>query len=359
MLVLVPRFARARCRRYRNKCEFTIGLGENDAITVGHLLGAYVEGTVTVVEPAECVHLSPIAKALAQIFQDFLRQSALPIHDRVTHIGFWRLMTVRTSLENEAMVIVTVQDTDEEKAAIEAELAKLGDYMKEHAAKGAVALSSLFVNNNTSMSGASSDSEPGRLIFGKPFIIEKMGNFSFQVAPEAFFQVNTKGAETLLEVVRTQCDQLNPTTTLLDVCCGTGTIGISLSQSVRRVIGMDICAEAIVNAKANMALNGITNCDFRAASAEDAIADVMEMCESDDEKDKGNVVAIVDPPRSGLHKNVIRHLRRSTMIEQLIYISCNIGGTALSGPILAILTDLTWLCVGIRRCAVLPSPIRA
>lgn len=160
-------------------------------------------------------------------------------------------------------------------------------------------------------------------------------------------------------VVRDACPALTDRTTLLDICCGTGTIGILLAKSVQRVIGVDICPEAIDNARRNATLNGVTNCTYMAAKAEDVIRDVMSTyvdsvpagggaaaaaavdtsgggrasTSTEDAEGlgsgsgtHGNVVAVVDPPRAGLHKDVVQHIRRHDGIGHLIYISCSLGG---------------------------------
>jgi tRNA (uracil-5-)-methyltransferase len=165
-------------------------------------------------------------------------------------------------------------------------------------------------------------------------------------------------------------------TLLLDVCCGTGTIGLTLAKNVKTVLGIDVVASAIEDARANASLNGIDNCDWIVAKAEDALPALFneyaplvmpkkityssehatsesqvpssEVSDSDDglpiyideglrktsvkprsldkcaeDYEYDDIVAIVDPPRAGLHKSVLHALRKQTGLRRIVYISCN------------------------------------
>eukprot|EP00741_Cyanophora_paradoxa_P012784 tig00020629_g12348.t1 len=146
----------------------------------------------------------------------------------------------------------------------------------------------------------------------------RLFDLKFRISPSAVFQlqVNTKCAEVLYGKLREWAD-LGPGTTLLDVCCGTGTIGLVMSRSEERVIGVDIVEEAIEDARSNAALNGIHNCSFMAGRAEKVLPGVVAGLPP------GPVVAIVDPPRSGLHNDVIRALRGCPKVERVLYVSCS------------------------------------
>lgn len=87
-----------------------------------------------------------------------------------------------------------------------------------------------------------------------------------------------------------------PNTTVLDICCGTGTIGLCMARSVRRVIGLELNEDAIKDARFNAELNQITNIEFHCGRAEQLISQILNKLGSED----GDVVAILDPPRNGL-----------------------------------------------------------
>lgn len=108
-------------------------------------------------------------------------------------------------------------------------------------------------------------------------------------------------------------------TLLFDICCGTGTIGITLARHVSKVIGIDNVRESVDDARANAALNGITNCEYVCSKAEDALGGLLDKHAHQYQE----VIAIVDPPRAGLHKDVCKAILRCAAVRRLVYISCN------------------------------------
>lgn len=111
--------------------------------------------------------------------------------------------------------------------------------------------------------------------------------------------------------------QLDQDSTVLDVCCGTGTIGISLAKRVKKVIGIEMCQEAVEDAKVNAKSNGLTNIEFHCGKAEDVFPNILNALVSP------NITAIVDPPRAGLHSKVILAIRRAAHLKRLVYVACN------------------------------------
>lgn len=119
---------------------------------------------------------------------------------------------------------------------------------------------------------------------------------TFRISPEAFFQVNTQGAEVLYS---SAIELLKPTenTTLVDVCCGTGTIGLCFAKHSGQVLGLEMIPDAVTDAKANAKVNGIENVEFFEGKAEDILGAVIKKAKNED------VIAVVDPPRAGLRKD--------------------------------------------------------
>ncbi|KAJ8434168.1 hypothetical protein Cgig2_009735 [Carnegiea gigantea] len=240
---------------------------------------------------------------------------------------------------------------------------------------------------------ANSESEVVKT-FNETRIHDYIGNLRFSISPTAFFQVNTLAAEKLYSLAGDWA-RLGPDTLLFDVCCGTGTIGLTLANRVGMVVGIEMNASAVSDAQRNAEINGIANCKFICAKAEDVMGSLLkeyldtpqqqdedsnssandeqqneeadngtisvdnksdpqkclkgESTEADhshvsnksteDEQNSGrsstvdgcstmgprfkNIVAIVDPPRSGLHPIVIKALRTHPRLRR--YISCNPG----------------------------------
>merc|ERR1719450_1060025 len=154
------------------------------------------------------------------------------------------------------------------------------------------------------------------LLSGPASIQESLLSRQFSISPQAFFQVNTPAAELLYQLAGDVAD-LNSKTTLVDVCCGTGTIGLCLSDKVRNVVGVDIVPEAIRDAQKNAELNKVTNCKYYTGKAEDILINILR------DIDNKDIVAIVDPPRAGLHQKALSAIRNTLAIKKLVYISCD------------------------------------
>lgn len=146
---------------------------------------------------------------------------------------------------------------------------------------------------------------------GKSNIIAKLQNFSFLISSEAFFQVNLNQTVKLYNKVL-EYAQLKRTDLVLDLYCGTGTIGIFLSPYCKKVLGIEINSEAIKNANENKKLNNISNIDFMVGDTKDLIKKVNF---------KPSVI-VVDPPRSGLDESVIADVIKLSP-ERLVYVSCD------------------------------------
>ncbi|KAG2483662.1 hypothetical protein HYH03_017465 [Edaphochlamys debaryana] len=163
---------------------------------------------------------------------------------------------------------------------------------------------------------------------GPGYIHDSLCELRFRISPTAFFQVNSSATCVLYKVVgdwAVGCGSSSsgspPSTLLLDVCCGTGTIGLSLAHRVAKVVGVDSVESAVEDARANAALNGITNAEFVAGKAEMALPSIL--AQHAEKKEYSEVVAIVDPPRAGLHKSVLAALRGCGRIRRLVYVACN------------------------------------
>jgi tRNA (uracil-5-)-methyltransferase len=154
------------------------------------------------------------------------------------------------------------------------------------------------------------------LLLGVDYLNESLLDLKFRISPLAFFQANTKGAELLYTKIGSICD-IDENTIILDICCGTGTIGLTLAKKCKLVVGVEIIAEAIEDAKLNAELNGLKNVEYHCGKAEEILPNLLKRFIND------KVVAIVDPPRAGLHIKVIQSLRHLNNLVSLIYVSCN------------------------------------
>ncbi|XP_025068106.1 tRNA (uracil-5-)-methyltransferase homolog A isoform X2 [Alligator sinensis] len=301
---------------YRNKCEFLVGVGVNqEDKTVGCRLGKYKGGTCAVVEPFDTIHIPALAKKVVKAFQDYIRSTHYSVYSPETYEGHWKQLTVRTSRDGHIMAIAYFNPqklNKEELAELKASLAK---YFTEGTGKDSGVTSLYFVEEGQRKSPNREDL-PLDHVAGDKYIYEELLGLKFRISPHAFFQVNTQAAEVLYTAIRDWA-QLTQDSTVLDICCGTGTIGLSLAKKVKKVIGIELCQEAVEDAKVNAQINELSNVEFHCGKAEDIVPSLINILASQ------NLITIVDPPRAGLHSKVILAIRRAEHLKKLIYVSCN------------------------------------
>ena len=145
-----------------------------------------------------------------------------------------------------------------------------------------------------------------KLLYGSAYIIEELDNIKYSIYPNAFFQVNKENMKIMYDKVKEYAGSGDK---LLDLYCGTGTIGIYLKDNFREVTGIEVNKEAILNANINRGLNNLTGINFICGDASIA-------------KNNNYDVIVVDPPRSGLSKKVIDFLNKSNA-KTIVYVSCN------------------------------------
>ncbi len=149
-----------------------------------------------------------------------------------------------------------------------------------------------------------------KLLYGKSYIKEEVNGLKFIISYNSFFQVNTKAMVRLYDKVLKYAN-LTKEDDVLDLFCGTGTIGIYLSRYCKSVLGVEIVEEAIKNANINKELNNIDNISFICGDVDRVI----------NEKFNQNVL-VVDPPRSGLNKNT-KNVILNNGFDRIVYVSCD------------------------------------
>jgi len=301
---------------YRNKVEFTIGTGPDDKDnTVGFRLGSYKVGSMLIVEAKNCINVSKVAVDIAKEFQDFIQTLPHASYNLATHKGLWQQLIVRTFTTGETMVIIQISMChlrEEELKTLEHQIFKMYTYQDEAQPTN---VTSVYFSWS---SLHNSNIDKFQKIAGNSHIYENLLGCKFRISPDAFFQVNTPTAEILYNKVFEWCDTEQPDACILDVCCGTGTIGISIaSKTSLPVYGIEINEQAIEDANYNAEINNIKNAKFFCGPAERILSAQINKIKQQ------NIIAVVDPPRAGLHKTVIGVLRSCKSIKKIIYVSCS------------------------------------
>ncbi|KAK8814217.1 hypothetical protein WA158_008079 [Blastocystis sp. Blastoise] len=311
---------------YRNKLEFTVGMNKENKRCVGFRVGLYKEGNITVESPYEVPFISAPILSLLHYIDDFITNSKLPVYDLVSATGFWRSILIRESkYTNTLLLSIKYKSKDQDAMLIQTELDEIKNHIITESNKEnhTYKVTSLYYQDFSSVSAPRPDEKPQH-IYGDLYLTEQLCGKFFHISPDAFFQVNSKAAEAMYNLVGDWCIPEGKTL-LLDVCCGTGTIGLCLADKVDKVIGIEICESAVLDARENARENHAEETtEWIASPAEKVLSNLLKR---PDISNYDNIIAIVDPPRGGLHRDVITALRRSPLVHSIIYISCNPTGT--------------------------------
>lgn len=285
---------------YRNKMEFAFAPTPEG----GLVLGLHRRGRFDRIEDlSECWLLDERAGRLLEAVRRWARASGLPAYESRQATGLLRYLVVRIGKTTGQALVDLVTAADEPPAPasfVEAVLGVFGEATVVHTTHKGRATAYMF--------------ESQQALHGPGVIDERIGDFVFEISPSSFFQTNSSMALRLYQVAA-RAAALTGSERLLDLYCGTGTIGIMLSKNATRVVGLESNEAAVADAEKNTARNGITNVSFVAAKAEEALEGLLAAHGPFD-------VAVVDPPRAGLHPKALAALMRSN-VGRIAYVSCN------------------------------------
>ena len=295
---------------YRNKMEFSCSdrrwllpheLGV-EGIEIDFALGLHVPGTFNKVLDIEKCLLQPDAgnRILAEV-RTYIRNSGLPVYGLRSHQGFWRFVMLRHSVAHDRWM-VNIVTSAEEREAVEPLADRLVAAFPEVVS---------VVNNVTARKAGIAVGEFELPLHGETALTERIGDFAFEISANSFFQTNTRAALRLYETVK-QYAGLTGTERVMDLYSGTGTISIFLSDSASMVTGLEIAESAVTDARQNCRNNGITNCEFVSGDIRESLRTLHHRPD----------VLIIDPPRAGMHKDVVRQVMDMAP-DKIVYVSCN------------------------------------
>ena len=225
-------------------------------------------------------------------------------YDVVKHTGFLRYLVIRIGVHTDEIMINFVTAGFEPKMM----------YPFVDAIKNEIPNISSIVNtiNNEKNNTATGNT---KLLYGKEFITEKIGKYHFKISANSFFQTNSYQVKNLYEYIKKSA-KLDKNDILYDLYCGTGTIGIYLSKYVKKIYGIEIVEDAIIDAKYNAEINNVKNIDFFCGDLKNTFqSDYFKKIEKPD-------VVIIDPPRPGLHPTALNEIVKLSP-SKIIYVSCN------------------------------------
>lgn len=302
---------------YRNKLEFSCSNKRwltkeevNSGVQLDHknAIGFHITGAFDKIYPIEkCWLMDDLCNQIRNEIRDYALDNGISFFDVREQTGLLRDIMIRNSSTGEWMVLVQFkfQEQGDEQRAHDL-LQHIGDRFPQ--------ITSLLYVNNQKCNDTFSDQTV--VVFkGKDHITEMMDKLQFKVAAKSFYQTNTQQAFHLYEVAR-QLAQLTGKELVYDLYTGTGTIANFVARHAQQVIGIEYVEDAIADAKANSKCNGIENTLFYAGDMKDILTD--EFVEQHGKPD----VIITDPPRAGMHPDVIQTILRAAP-KRIVYVSCN------------------------------------
>ena len=286
--------------RYRNKAQFPIGKDNNQ----NTLIGFYAFHSHRIIDCCDCALQPEIFTKVVNIVRSFIEQTNADIYNEQTGKGRLRHLYIRMGeVTNELMICLVVNGNG----------LKQEDVLVKMLREELPNLKSVIINSNREKTNVILGPK-NRVAYGSDHITDILCGLKFKISPFSFWQVNRAQAEKLYSKAKEYAD-LKSDEILLDLYCGTGTIGLTMADSCKKLVGVEIVEDAIKDAKENALVNGIENAEFICADA----ADAAEKLRNDGLKPD---VIILDPPRKGCGEELIKTILEMSP-KRIVYVSCD------------------------------------
>lgn len=297
---------------YRNKLEFTFSnkkwlTSKDEAADEQNMdaLGFHVPGRFDkILDIEHCYLQEDPSNAIRNAARQYALDNGISFYDLRAHKGALRNLIVRTSSIGEVMVIVVFAYPSGE------EVSGMMAFLHQRFPN----LASLLYIVNQKKNDTIFDQEV-QVYAGKDHIYEEMEGLRFKIGPKSFYQTNSDQAYELYKITRDFAG-LTGSELVFDLYTGAGTIANFVSRSARKVVGIEYVPSAVEDAKVNSAINGVNNTEFFAGDMKDVLnAEFVAQYGTPD-------VIITDPPRAGMHKDVIACML-AIEAPKIVYVSCN------------------------------------
>ena len=286
--------------RYRNKCQLPIGLSKNGEMQMGF----YAVNSHRIIDTHTCLLQPEVFDRAAEAFRAWQKLSGESIYDEAAHSGVLRHLYMRCGEKSGEVLVCIVANG----AKLHGE-----DLLVKMLREAVPEITGIVLNINRERTNVVLGREL-RTLWGKPTIRDTLCRLEFEISPHAFYQVNRTQAEALYNKAAEYAG-LTGAETLLDLYCGTGTIGLSMASRAKKLIGAEIIPSAVENARKNAAHNHVTNAEFLCGDAKDAARILYERGERPD-------VIVIDPPRKGCDAAVITTIA-AMRPTRVVYVSCD------------------------------------
>lgn len=282
---------------YRHKVYATFSHGKDGKI----LAGLYEENTHRLVDSKMCLIQHVKANSILQDICVLATQMHIESYDENTGRGVLRHAYIRVSHATGDVLLVLVIGSKD----IPGSHVFVNKLLEKHPEIRSVVLN--WNRENTSMILGNRD----RVIYGKGWIEDSILGLKYRISAHTFYQVNPVQTEVMYQTALEFAD-IKKNDTVLDMCCGIGTISLLAAKKARYVLGVEINPKSIQDAENNARNNHINNCEFMAMDAEEFIQNLIDTPD----------VVFLDPPRSGFSESFMKSLSRLSP-DRIVYISCN------------------------------------
>ena len=302
-------------KRYLTKEEIaSLPNDESQSLKDVPAIGFHITGAFDKILPIEkCWLMDDLHNQIRNEIRDYAIAQGISFFDLRQQVGLLRDVIIRNSASGELMVIIQFHyDRSNQESGDRSQEEALR--LLQHIADKFPQITSLLYLDNQKCNDTIGDQEI--LVFkGTDHIFELMEDLKFKVGAKSFYQTNTEQAYHLYSVAR-EFAALTGNEMVYDLYTGTGTIANFVARKARKVIGIEYVPEAIEDAKINSEINGIDNTLFFAGDMKDILTD--EFITKNGRPD----VIITDPPRAGMHPDVVKTILRAAP-ERIVYVSCN------------------------------------
>ena len=309
-----PILGSANTQFYRNKLEFTFSnkcwltfeeMRSGEEFPDRNALGFHIPGAFDkVLDIKKCWLQNDISNEIRLFIREYALSKSYTFYDLKAQHGLMRTIMVRTASTGDIMLVVVFGEDDRDKIA---------DVMTAIADKFPQITSLLYVVN---LKVNDTIGDQDIITFkGKDYIEEEMEGLKFRVGAKSFYQTNSEQAYELYKVARNMAN-LTGDELVYDLYTGTGTIANFVARNSKKVVGIEYVEDAIADAKLNSKVNGIENTLFYAGDMKDVLTEAFVA-----QHGKPDVM-IVDPPRAGMHEDVVNVILSSEP-KRIVYVSCN------------------------------------
>lgn len=298
---------------YRNKMEFSFGdsrwltredMERGDELRRDFALGLHVPGRFDKVMDIErCLLQSEASNRVLALTRRFALDNDLPSYSTRTHTGLLRHLVIRTSERTNEMMVILVTSDD-----IPDMMERYAELMRKEASE----VTTLVQGIHRGKAQVSFTQEL-RVLYGPGVITERIAGNDFIISPYSFFQTNTIQGEILYDLALRGA-ALTGSEKVWDLYCGAGTMTLAAARMAHRALGIEINVGAVEDARRNAERNGVANAEFIAGDLKEAIGSAEGLFTPD--------VVITDPPRAGMHGDVVQALLRLGP-SRISYVSCN------------------------------------